>query len=371
MTFKPDRTNRNLAALEKSGSTSRVLNLLAVSRASSNVPEYSSAPFFNEKALNRSILLKHRLRLDEYELFEDARQNATKIIIPFSNGDLKLGGRSVFIGQNGWVDMLRDVCGARESSDRDIVLLNCLDQMPSLDPFLLREQLKIRGYNVAQCYFAISPADLAKMQAFVAGQIKQLIGMAYRGYGGGSENYTAKLVAALLSTEVDDRLEPLRKTLNLDGEAYREGVFSWRGFLYYKWVLTSLQPLLKTVMEEMNRISLSGPQDPEALHYISISRQRVQRSIVEEMKYIAKALSVYDQAFHALTVEGNPQGFVGFLRKAPGMFVELGERIGMASHISSFWRYRFPTGARLRATVEETADLFSDFETGLGVALAA
>jgi hypothetical protein len=267
--------------------------------------------------------------------------------------------------------MLQDVCGEMPQLDRDVQVLQCLNQLPSLDPFLLREQLKGNGFTVAQCYFALSPADLAKMQSFVAAEIHKLISMAYQGVGGASENYTAKLVSALLSTEVDERLEPLRRTLMLEGEAYREGVFSWRGFLYYKWVLQSLQPNLKKVVEEMSSMTVAGPSDPEALHYLQGARSRLQRSIINQLRHIAQSLRVYDEAFRALTVQGNPKSFVQFLRQAPTMFIDLGERIGVASHIASFWRYRFPAGSRVRAPIDEAAEIFKDFEFGLGTSLAA
>jgi hypothetical protein len=369
--MKSNRTTRSLAALAKTGSTNRVLNLLAVERDHGADPEYESAPMFRDRVLNRSVILKHRLRRDELYLFDDFRVSATKIIVPFSGADLKLGGRSVFIGQRNWAEMLQEVCGDNQDVARDLDLLERLDTLPSLDPFLLREHLRQHGYEVAQCYFAISAADLAKMQAFVGGQIRQLIELAYSKVGGATENYTAKLVDALLATEVDERLEPLRRTLMLEGEAYREGVFSWRGFLYYKWVLASVQPEMLKVVDEVAKLVISGPPDPETIKYIESARMRLQRAISEQLRDTAGVLAVYDHAYRQLTTRGDPQAFVDFLRQAPGLFVDLGERIGVISHIASFWRYRFPAGKPLRAPIHEAAEIFQDFEAGLATSLAA
>jgi len=76
-----DRTVRNLAHLEESASTARVLNLLRVYRRRKNDPAYTEKPLFQSPTLNRSIILKHRLRRNERDLFFDARKTATKIII--------------------------------------------------------------------------------------------------------------------------------------------------------------------------------------------------------------------------------------------------------------------------------------------------
>ena len=45
--------------------------------------------------------------------------------------------------------------------------------------------------------------------------------------------------------------------------------------------------------------------------------------------------------------------------------MELGERVGALSHIATYWRYRFPERAALRADTEDVLDILQDFEAGL------
>jgi hypothetical protein len=58
--------------------------------------------------------------------------------------------------------------------------------------------------------------------------------------------------------------------------------------------------------------------------------------------------------------------FRDFLLKSPEMFITLGERTGMVSHIASFWRYRFPKGRPLKVELDELFDILQDFHLGLG-----
>ena len=102
------------------------------------------------------MIIKHRLRQDEQFNFAASRRISTKLIIPFERTDLGLGGRSLFVGQHGWLEMLKDLRGGQDDAARDILLLEALDELPSLDPFLLREHLKRRDFKIANCYFAIS-----------------------------------------------------------------------------------------------------------------------------------------------------------------------------------------------------------------------
>jgi hypothetical protein len=363
----PDRSFRSLSGLEKTASTSRVLNLAAVASMNVGDPEYESSPFFKAAALNGAVIIKHRLRADEQYIFDAAKRISTKVIIPFERTDLGLGGRSLFVGQRGWQELLYQLRGSADEEARDIALLEALDELPSLDPFLLREHLRRRDFKIANCYFAISPADLERMQRFVSGEISKLVDLAYGGGNAGAPNANiSKLVSLLLSGEVDGRLEPLRLTLGLEGENFREGIFSWKGFLYYKWVLNSLWPELRGVISELSEIKVVGPRDFEMLNQVKEVGARVNQAILGQVRKVRTTLGVYDDAFGQLTQAGNPMAFRDFLLKSPEMFITLGERTGMVSHIASFWRYRFPKGRGLTIELDELFDILQDFHQGLG-----
>ncbi|PHY13453.1 hypothetical protein CSW58_05620 [Caulobacter sp. B11] len=366
---KADRLTRSLRALERTASTSRVLNLLAIQAASGQRPDYAEAPMFRNRVLNSAMVVRHRLRADDLFLFEDARPNATKIIIPFERSDLALGGQSFFVGQRGWVDLMREACSDSSDMARDLATLRMIDQLPSLDPFLLREHLRRHGVVVAPCYFALSSSDLEQMQGFVITEMSRLIALAYRDSGQMNGAHTARLVEALLSTDVDERLEPLRQTLVMEGDSFKEGVFSWKGFLYYKWMLDRLWSQLSGVADEIGRLTVTGNRDTETARYIDDVRRRLQVSIVAERNSVLRAIKVYDDAFEDLIENGKPQAFRAFLWRAPEMFLSLGEKVGVIAHIASFWRYRFPLGTALMVHVDEAVDILQDFDASLSVTL--
>jgi hypothetical protein len=366
---KPDRVTRSLRALERTASTSRVLNLLAIQAHSGHRPEHGQHPMFRNRVLNSALVVKHRLRNDDIYLFDEARPTATKIIIPFDRSDLGLGGQSFFVGQRGWVDLLREATNDHSDMTRDLATLRMIDMLPSLDPFLLREHLRRHGMNIAPCYFALSQGDLELMQGFVSTEISRLIELAYRETGRFSGVHVARLVDALLSTDVDERLTPLRETLVMEGESFKEGVFSWKGFLYYKWMLTHLWPQLAAVGTEIGQMVITGARDLETARYLDDARRRLQAGVLIECKAVQRSIKIYDDAFEDLINNGKPQAFREFLLRAPDMFISLGEKVGVISHIASFWRYRFPEGRTATADVDEAIDIFQDFEGGLSVSL--
>jgi len=352
--------------LERTASTSRVLNLAAIAHRNAGNPEHEARPFFMAPTLSGAVIVRHRLREQEREVFDRVRFTATKLIIPFERSDLGLGGRSLFVAERGWLDSFEKLRGEAPDFPRDVALLEAIDELPSLDPFLLREHLRRRRFDISPSHFDISAPDLSRMQQFVGSEIAKLIELAYR-ESQASEGNTARLVDALLSSRTDERLEPLRLTLRLEPENYKEGIFAWKGFLYYKWVLNSLWPDIREVFAELSRVRVTGPVDTELLREIEATKQRLRQKMERQVKSVMNHLGVYDEVFAQLTTDGNALAFRDFLLKSPAMFLSLGDGCGLVGHIATYWRYQFPRGKPLTADIVGLMDTLQDFELSLGV----
>jgi hypothetical protein len=359
-----------LESLRRSASTSRVLNLCSVFERHGALEEYQTRPMFRSPRLNRSIIVKHTLRPSERAELVTSRAAATKIIIPFSQLDLRLGGGSVFIEQDTAERALRSTLGLTEHSadfHEDMAVLRLLATLPSLDPFLLRERLASSGHHVARCYFDISDADAAMMRSHVAQEIGQLVTLAFAKSADAAE-LSAKMAEKLLRDDTAEALGPLRQTLRLTAGEYEEGIFAWKGFLYYKWVLGKLAPKLRPVAEEILKTRLVRITSDEA-SFVNNMRRRIVDGIGRHAHQAKAALGSYDSAYSQLIERGDGSGFRGFLLHAPKTFVVVGDVLGVLSHIVSFWRYRYPERAALTIEGEDAMDLFGSFDSSLGARL--
>ena len=361
-----DRTVRNLLHLQSNGSTARTFNLVSIWRAHGDSEDYRQAPFFESFALNRSIIVKHRLRANERDDFDGDRSAATKIILPIELTDLRLGARSFFIGQRGYEAFLEEtaaVYGRVSAKDRN--LLELIDALPSLDPFLMRERLKRQGVYPARCYFNLSDADGLRMLNFVHQELTPLIGMSFDDVDVRLGDKTARLAAKMLSNDAKSDFEPLRIGMGMNSSDFDEGVFCWKGFIYYKWTLTDLLPKLGPITEEIKTARPAGQISSDERDYIVATRARLRKAIIQACDTVRATLKVYDDAYADLTCHGKPEAFREFLTRAPDFFHELGERLGAINHIISFWRFRFPAGKRVKVTAEELVDILADFEISL------
>ena len=362
-----DRAIRSLIHLENSASTARVLNLVSNWRRHKDKPEYSAQPFFQNKALNRAMILKHRVKRDEFDLFEQPRLSATKIVFPVDPADLKAGGKVALIGQRHFPQMLEGVTGQNiESGARDLSLLKLLDGLSSFDPFLLREELKRNGYEPASCYLELTDADIKKIFAFAQSEIEPLVRMSVGGTSG-IASQTAKLVEKIFANDLDSEMQVLRKVLQLNETEFAEGIFCWKGFIYYKWVEENVAHSSKRVIETILQTKPLGKQEAQTRQTLDEMRTILVDRILSSTAAVNASLDTYGRAYSELTTKINPAPFREFLLSAPARFTELGERLGVLQHITSFCKFRFPSGQRAMISAEELLDIFNDFEGALFV----
>lgn len=363
MTVARDRAYRSLKGLERTGATSRVLNLAAISTRLAERSGARPPSFFQAGVLGGALIIKHRLRSDEHGGFARSRYTATKLVVPFERTDLSLGGRSVFIGQQGWIRALGSLHGDREAHAQDVAILEALDELPSLDPFLVREQLKRRHFQLAATWFVLSHADQERMHAFVHDELQELVQLACGGERVRHE--TEKLAHAILSGDDDVRLEALRGALHLDDSEYGEGLFCWRGLLYYKWSLRTTLPLIDEIVAEMGAVRLVGPRSQTVVDRIYELKTQVAAGFARRLGEATRHVAEYDRAFALLRDQVDPAAFSRFLMTAPGAFRALGEDMGVLSHATSYWRFRFLDGDPLLATADELVDILEEYALAL------
>ncbi len=354
---------RDLSLIRASGSTARVLNLALIFERHGQSDDFQAQPLFRNAKLNRTLIMKHALRPHERSLFVRPEPHTTKIVFPFSATELGLGGASLMVGEKKFADSLRHAVGAASDADdfnSDIELLTLLHELPSFDPFLLREQLRRAGHAPARCFFDVSDADIAAMLAFVQKQIGPLVDLAFGAAGRRAEKLAMRLAEKLMTDESAQMLAPLRDTLRLSVGEFAEGVFAWKGFLYYKWVLGALVARQGEFTARFSDCGVVG-EDGRARQQIDKLRHEVLAQIGSVLTRAMQAIHGYDAAFMGLG-RGDPAPFREFLLAAPAQFIPLGEALGAVKHIDSFWGFRFPADSALKLEAEEFLDLLQEFE---------
>jgi hypothetical protein len=355
---------RDLSLIRASGSTARVLNLALTFERFGETEEYQAKPLFKHPRLNRALVLKHVLRGNERDLFTRPSSTVTKVILPYDSIELALGGVSFMVGEIRFEKLMRDAVGKYESEadfQADADLLRVMSGLPSFDPFLMRERLRSLGVHPARMYFEIAEADVTRMRAFVSREIAQLVSLAFATGGRDAGDLSKRLAEKLMTDETAQSLDPLRQTLRLSGEECIEGVFAWKGFLYYKWLMDEIRPQLTDFRPRFAGLKIVGA-DSEERRSLAETRREILNKMDLAVARVDETLLEYGTAFAALA-DGQPSAFRNFLLKAPSLFIPMGEAVGVVRHIDSFWRFRFPSEAAPIMDADEAIEVLHDFET--------
>lgn len=360
---KPSDGRRDLSLIRASGSTARVLNLALIFERFGQSEEFQASPLFRNSKLNRALVLKHVLRPHERALFDRPEPHTTKIVFPYSPTELDLGGTSLMVGEKKFPDLLRRALGASVSEEdyqADSELITLLHELPSFDPFLLREHLRRAGHEPAKCFFDVSDADIASMMVFVQRAIEPLVGEAFAAAGRRAEKLSMRLAEKLMTDENGPLLQPLRETLRLARAEFAEGAFAWKGFLYYKWLLSEFALGHGAFAANLSSCGVNS-EDRRVRYEIEELKQSVSNRMSMVLARGGDMMRDYDRAFDALT-RGDAAPFRDFLTEAPAQFIPLGEALGAVRHIYSFWKFRFPEQATPRLEAEEASEILQEFD---------
>ena len=120
-----------------------------------------------------------------------------------------------------------------------------------------------------------------------------------------------------------------------DSKEFRESVFSWRGFIHYKWHLVDFWRDLVKALQQLKTIVPLRSMDHEQRACITSAKQTIL--------------------------------FREFLLRAPALFLEIGEKMGALSPVTSFWKYPFRAGAPRTVDCDELTAIFLDFSKGFTV----
>jgi hypothetical protein len=246
----------------------------------------------------------------------------------------------------------------------DIKLLYELDRIPSFDPFIFREWMNKLGRTADERYFALSPSVIAGMEDFVVQEIGHLVSMSLAGAAANAA--ILRLARKMLSSQYDEELAPLQMTLRMSKEEFRDGMFGWKGLLYYKWLAKRIEGDLPGLLSGMLGVRPKRHITRQQIEDSAALVRSIGASISEYFNAVSDRVRSYDSSYQKLTRQQDPVGFRAFLLRAPQMFLEMGDFVGMLEHSVEFWKYRSRDIEPSRFTGDDYLELILDLKDGLG-----
>lgn len=355
---------RTLAGAE----SSRLLNLSRIHMRWGQFEGHAERPLFENKILNRAIIMKYTPRPGELLEYAERRIKSTKILFPLDRNDLSLGSFSGLVGQKDFSRIMsRHLDGSDRLSDRDERVLGLIDQLPTLDPFLLYALLKSNGLDVSQVYFQLSEADRQAIQLEMAQAFTPLVMLCFP--DGRYETEAVKtFIDKILNFEESVEIDSLRAAFKLSPELFSVAMFAWRGIIYYKWKTASLHAALDIATSKLEAMKLVEPGGATAVGRAERSRSKILKMAATASARVQEINARYDAAFADFIELRQADHFRQFLISAPSLFLICGQSMAIIEHIINFIEVRpAPNPREPGAHAQTLTEMLGELERELGV----
>ncbi len=219
--------------------SSRVFNCNDVARKLEHREGEENPFLFKTPAMHHLVLIKEALRYDDPRHPKGAAIGS-KLYVPYNQNDIYEGGRSIFLHSPVLLQVFHEQFGVEQNEtssaalDHDMKIFRILDELPSLDGFLMHDALELEGVEANEAYFDVSPEERAGIQEFIRGKMEPLVRATYGGKKPPSNKVT-QLNDAMWEAKDVVALEPLIVAFRFPKDEALAIFGAWKGINFYSY----------------------------------------------------------------------------------------------------------------------------------------
>ena len=323
--------------------SSRVFNCNDIWRKHSRKPS-GTAQFFANPRMHSLVLIKETNVNGVRGASPTGQIVGTKLYFPYNGDDVYEGGRSVFLHHPQAMSVLREQFGlastttSQEQLLRDLKILRILDQLPSLDGFLMRNALEQENITVHDSYFEIPEDERAAIIQYVRRKLEPLVQAAF-GTGSATAGKVAQLIDKLWEARDKEALAPLIEAFRFPDDEALTIFGAWNGITYYTFEYARARERRESFARWLRDDAL--PRDFVAEKHFdhiggllkeTVRRLRWHWSAVEDIS--RKYETLYARF---LTARDGVADFITFLRGSRELYWRMGDSLSKMNHAIHCW----------------------------------
>lgn len=289
---------------------------------------------------------------------------ATDLYCPYDPEWLLDGGNSFDLTARGRVQALMDlvgfdVRGEGEAAKADAKLLELIQGLPSLDPFLLKDLLEAEGYEVDEEYFDISDEEFQEIKRFILEKFRPITERVVDPSRKDAAQISEQFIMKLWEAKDMKYLAPITTVFRLDETRAGEIYYSWKGVTYYEFIYKRSQ---KTML--VFAAWLQTEAQPEQFMRADMREEidgltkKVANTFARHLKNCSEILKLYNSSYENLFVHGGePRPFIDFLKQSNTLFWDISASISALNYGVSVWQDRQKRAGGKRPSPDELKTL--------------
>ena len=322
----------------------RVFNCLEISETicQDNDPALCQL-LFQHAGLNRFIFLKD-VALDwQNDEFADkshgaARPVATKAFWPFDNKFPFHGGESIFCFEPDYLKTLQTKAWKfGHDWRRDRLILGILQDLPSFDPFLIKDRIRQLGFEVDPRYFAITPEEWGVVRDHLRARLEPWVTIAY-GRKCPTFDKSDLVIDRIWLSKDESHFFPLKKLLRLSAQDCGPLLDAWKGIAYFHFRYDQQLPRIRALAEWLGAAA-TMIDGTSCLSYGEL-QDIIKPLRGQYRRYWGQAMTIldaYDQACERVYRYRQPDDFIHFMRDANQHFHTLGHHLSRLYDAIDIW----------------------------------
>ena len=293
---------------------------------------------------------------------------ATVLYLPFDTEHIAGGGNSLDLSvARGRREALYDLTGFREDEegravDRDRRLIAVIEDLPSLDPFLLRDRLETGGIKAPEAYFEISDGEFEEIKKYILTKFRPITTRVVDPTSAKASEIAEQFIMKLWDGKDLAYLAPITKVFRIDPEQAGEIYYAWKGVTYYEFQYKRGQRTLLGFADWLHAKG-STPSHyvkPAVRQELEARVRQVTTAFARHLKNSSEILRIYNQAYEDLFVRGgDARPFIGFLKDSSTLFWDIAASISAMNHAVAVWRQHTGKSTDGRLAADDLAKLLT------------
>lgn len=317
----------------------RVLNVYELTRRIL-AKDSAAAPFFRNRVLNNMVIIKDML--PEELRSKTISSIGTKLYFPFNENDLYQGGRTIYVNDRHLKAALIETFGqgaiTEDALAEDMRILNLLDRLPSLDPFLLKDVFLNENINVNEAYFEVGKEIWQQIESFILKRFEPVVSAAYPDVAVSDEK-ARTLIEKIWEARDREALAPLIAAFRLPPDEALNIFSAWKGINFYSYQYDKVKPQFVAFLTWLKDLQLpvaavSNQERAELKALLEHSRTQLRVEWQKAELVLRDYQDSYDKMFKLRVSSAE---FAAFLKDSSKHYWELGNSLGKTEHAVYCW----------------------------------
>lgn len=310
----------------------------------------------------KTITISQQARVEKGDI-------ATTCYIPYDVAHVAGGGNTFELDGKNRAQALLDQLGfdMRADSDavrRDVALLDTLRELPSLDPFLLKERVLSLGTEVSDLYFDITEHEFQDIKSYILRKFRPITERVVDPNSPNAQHTAEQFIMKLWDGRDLEYLKPITAVFRLPSAEAGEIYYSWKGVTYYEYQYKRGQkPLLDFAAWLQTNAVPSHYVKTEARAEFEQTARDIAGAFARHLKNASEILKIYNDGYEDLFVRGgDPRPFIDFLKQSSTLFWDIAASISAINHGVAVWRQHTSRTKDRRLPADELRSLLRILE---------